>query len=525
MSMDLPEFPRVPWIRGRILIGGRIMAEGFAVRDVVSSSSLEGFEATKIGETPNIDADKFMEAVDAAAAAWSKGRGEWPTARMEERISAICRFRQRMAENREIVCRLLMWEIGKTWVDAQAEFDRTLTYIDDTIHEVKNLDRDSSRFQFAGGLLAQIRRAPLGVTLCMGPFNYPLNETFTTLIPALIMGNVVVVKISRHGELFWDVLLEAFRDCFPAGTVNIINGVGRKIIAPAIVAGKIDVLAFIGSSQVANKIKLSHPHPHRFRSILALEAKNPAVILRDADLDLTVSECLKGALSFNGQRCTALKILFAHRSLIEEFTGRFVRAVDQLKCGMPWEPGVSVTPLPDQNKPAYLRDLIGEALGMGARLLNREKGGHIDGHLFHPAVLDRVALGSQLARDEQFGPVVPICAFDDLGEVEEYIVNSPYGSQVSIFGSNPHVVGGLIDRLANQVCRINLNTQCQRGPDVFPFTGRKASAEGTLSVFDALRAFSIRTMVAAKQDPSGKAVIQGILHEDASHFVSTDVVL
>jgi glyceraldehyde-3-phosphate dehydrogenase (NADP+) len=86
-------------------------------------------------------------------------------------------------------------------------------------------------------------------------------------------------------------------------------------------------------------------------------------------------------------------------------------------------------------------------------------------------------------------------------------------------------MGMMIDHLSNQVCRININTQCQRGPDVYPFTGRKNSAEGTLSVFDALRSFSIRCMVAAKQDQAAKQVIQGILHEDSSKFLSTNMVL
>lgn len=521
---NLPAFPQIPQINGRILIGGEIQTTGFAKRDVISVQQA-GYGPTKIGETPNIDAAKFMEAVDAAAQAWGKGRGEWPAARMEERVLAIQKFRDGMLKQRELVSRLLMWEIGKTWADAQAEFDRTIQYINDTINEVKGLDRDSSRFQFAGGLLAQIRRAPLGVTLCMGPFNYPLNETFTTLIPALIMGNVVIAKISRHGQLFWDVLLEAFRDAFPAGAVNIINGMGRQIIAPAVQSGKIDVLAFIGSSTVANKIKLTHPHPHRFRSILALEAKNPGVVLEDADLDTAVSECVKGSLSFNGQRCTALKMLFVHENIAPEFKKRFVAAVEKLKRGQPWEEGVSITPLPEDNKPAYLQDIIKEAVANGAKVLNPERGGKVEGALFHPAVLENVPLDSRLAHDEQFGPVVPIRDFTSLDEVESYIVNSPYGSQVSIFGRDPETVGPLIDRLSNQVCRINLNTQCQRGPDVFPFTGRKASAEGTLSVFDALRAFSIRTMVAAKQDAAGKDIIQGILHGDTSHFVSTNIML
>lgn len=524
-TSSLPEFPKVPFVRGRILIGGQIQTTGFARREVTSASSLAGQASELIGETPNVDETKFMEATDAADAAWGKGRGEWPTARMEDRLKAICRFREGMLKQRELVCRLLMWEIGKNWTDAQAEFDRTIQYIDDTVQEVKQLDRDSSRFQFAGGLLAQIRRAPLGVTLCMGPFNYPLNETFTTLIPALIMGNVVVVKISRHGQLFWDTLLEAFRDSFPPGAVNIINGMGRKIIAPAVQSGKIDVLAFIGSSKVANQIKLTHPEPHRFRSILALEAKNPAIILPDADMSVTVAECVRGALSFNGQRCTALKMILVHRSRAEEFKQKFVEAVNKLKVGQPWEDKVAITPLPESGKPAYLQELIDEAVKMGARVLNPRPGGQHKDQLFYPTVLADVPANSRLAREEQFGPVVPIREFDDLAEVEAFIVNSVYGSQVSIFGQDPKTVGSLIDRLTNQVCRINLNAQCQRGPDVFPFTGRKASAEGTLSVFDALRAFSIRTMVAAKQDASGKGIIQGILHEDTSHFLSTNILL
>jgi glyceraldehyde-3-phosphate dehydrogenase (NADP+) len=523
-------FPLVPKIKGRILIGGKIESSGFEMKPVVSNSWIEGMErnaagGTPLGETPHIGEKKFLEAVDAAALAWSKGRGDWPTARMEERVAAIATFRDKMIQQRELVCRLLMWEIGKNWTDAQAEFDRTIQYINDTIEEVKELDRESSRFQFAGGLVAQIRRAPLGVTLCMGPFNYPLNETFTTLIPALIMGNTVIVKVSRYGELFWDTLLEAFRDSFPAGVANIINGRGREIIAPAVRSGKIDVLAFIGSSQVANQIKLEHPQPHRFRSILALEAKNPAIILADADMETTVAECVKGALSFNGQRCTALKMILVHKSRAEEFTKLFVAKVENLVRGMPWDPKAQITPLPDSGKPAYLQKLIDEAVKMGGRLANPERGAKVEGQLFHPAVVTGVDLKSHLAQEEQFGPLVPIREFSDIQEVEDYIVNSPYGSQASIFGNDPKTVGPLIDRLTNQVCRINLNSQCQRGPDVFPFTGRKASAEGTLSVFDALRSFSIRTMVAAKQDTDGKKIIRGILQDDSSRFLSNNIVL
>ncbi len=522
-DQPLAPFPQVPQGLARILIGGKIQTSGFDTREVQSSCADQGKQVV-LGRTANVSAEILQTAADAAHSAWQKGLGDWPTARMEVRVSAVIAFRDQMVLQRELVCRYLMWEIGKAWLDAQNEFDRTVQYINDTVEEVKRLDRDSARFAFSGGIMAQIRRAPLGVTLCMGPYNYPLNETFTTLIPALIMGNTVVVKIARYGQLLWDPLLEAFRDCFPAGVVNIVNGKGREIVGPVIRSGRIDVLAFIGSSAVASKIKTDHPQPHRFRTVLSLDAKNPAIVLPDADLENAVSECIKGALSFNGQRCTALKFVLVHESVANAFTELLLKKVNAMIAGMPWDQGVQITPLPDLNKPAYLQELIEDAVAKGAKILTPEYGAKY-GNLFKPAVLMDVPLNSRLAQEEQFGPVVPIARFSQLSEVEDYIVHSNFGAQVSIFGRDPEIVGRMIDRLSNQVCRINLNSQCQRGPDVFPFTGRKDSAEGTLSVFDALRAFSIRSMVAAKQDELGKETIKGILSGGTSNFLSTNVLL
>ncbi len=530
LQSQLPPSIQIPKIQGRILIDGKIIDSGFATKLIASpcsfrSASNDSLIYPEIGSTPQVGPELFMKAVDAAVNAWAKGRGEWPSARMEERVSAIVTLRDKIARCREPICNLLMWEIGKTWQDSQAEFDRTITYINDTIEAAKQLDRDCSRIQFADHIMAQIRRTPLGVTLCMGPYNYPLNETFTTLIPALILGNVVVVKLPRFGQLLWDVLLEPFQESLPEGVINIVNGSGKEVIAPSVQTGKIDVLAFIGSSQVANQIKQAHPQPHRFRSILGLDAKNPAIILSDADLELSVAECVKGALSFNGQRCTALKILFVHRSIASNFIDLFCEKVESLYCGLPWEKNVMITPLPDRNKHQQMSAYMTDAIQRGAKLCNPRRGGQALGSLFFPTVLSNVSLDSNVAKEEQFGPIVPIVEYDSMSEVENYIVNSNFGMQASIFGKNPETMGHLVDILSNQVSRINLNTQCQRGPDVFPFTGRKSSAEGTLSVTDALRSFSIRAMVATKQDKIGKEVIRGIFDGDHSRFLTTNIVL
>lgn len=509
------------------LVNGELKTWEGSCEEVFSPVCIQSDTGTTrkvLGYYPMLGETESLEILDAAVAAYDNGRGVWPTMSVEDRIRHIQTFIIKMKEKRTEIVNLLMWEIGKNLKDSQKEFDRTVEYIEDTIDALKDLDRVSSRFSITEGVVGQIRRAPLGVVLCMGPYNYPLNETFTTLIPALIMGNTVIFKPAKFGVLLHRPLLEAYRDSFPKGVINTVYGDGKVIIGPLMKSGKVNVLAFIGTSKVADILKKQHPQPHRLRGVLGLEAKNPAIILPDADLDLTVKECVLGSLSFNGQRCTALKIIFVHRNIADEFLRRFGKAVDELRPGMPWDDGVQITPLPESGKTEYLNTLVEDALNKGAKVVNRF-GGQVNETFFFPAILYPVNPDMQVFRDEQFGPVVPVLPFDDIEEPIRYMMESNYGQQASIFGSNTDEIAALIDPLVNQVCRLNINCQSQRGPDTFPFTGRKDSAEGTLSVSDALRVFTIRTLVAAKDIDINRKIITEIVQERKSNFLSTDFIL
>lgn len=482
-----------------------------------------GYEQKVIGATPLLTKKEALQALDSAVQAYDKGHGVWPSFTVAERIEHVEKFLVRMREKRAEVVNLLMWEIGKSLKDSEKEFDRTCDYIVDTINELKQSDRRSATFQNEQGIMAQIRRVPLGVVLCMGPYNYPLNETFSTLIPALIMGNTVVFKPAKYGVLLIKPLLEAFRDSFPAGAINIIYGKGRDTVGALMETGKLDVFAFIGTNKGANELKKLHPKPHRLKSILGLDAKNPAIVLPDADLDNAVAESVMGSLSFNGQRCTALKILFVHKSIVNVFIEKFNAEVSRLKPGMPWDPSVGLTPLPEPGKTDYLQSLVDDAKQHGAQVVN-ENGGTVIQTFFYPAVLYPVNKKMRVYTEEQFGPVVPIVAYENLEETIDYVVDSNFGQQVSIFGKDSAQIAKLIDAFASQVGRINLNAQCQRGPDTFPFNGRKDSAEGTLSVSDALRVFSIRTLVAAKSNETNKGIIGKIIRNRESSFLSTDYI-
>lgn len=509
------------------LIDGELRIWGGPLQEVCSPVCIRSTEECRhkvVGEAPLLTEEAALETLGVAARAYANGRGVWPTMSVGARIQSVRNFTAAMLKKRTEIVALLQWEIGKSLQEAEREFDRTVVYIHDTLEALKELDRVSSRFVIQQGIIGQIRRAPLGVVLCMGPYNFPLYETFTTLIPALVMGNTILLKPPRFGILVFQPLLEAFRDSFPAGVINTVYGDGETVVPPLMASGQVDVLGFIGTHRVADALRAVHPRPHRLRCVLGLDAKNPAIILPDADIELTVAECIQGSLTFNGQRCTALKIMFVHRSIADDFLQRMSAGINVLTCGMPWERGVTITPLPEPEKPAYLEGLVNDAQSLGARVVNPGGGVRSDS-FFYPALLYPVTPAMRVYHEEQFGPVVAVVPFDDICEPIEYVVASNYGQQASIFGQNTDLLAQLVDALVNQVCRININSQCQRSPDSFPFNGRKNSADGAQSVADALRIFSIRIVVAARETDANREIISTIVRERKSHFLSTDYIL
>eukprot|EP01114_Cavostelium_apophysatum_P004823 TRINITY_DN1521_c0_g1_i1.p1 TRINITY_DN1521_c0_g1~~TRINITY_DN1521_c0_g1_i1.p1 ORF type:complete len:369 (-),score=58.17 TRINITY_DN1521_c0_g1_i1:45-1151(-) len=311
-----------PYIDGsKYLLNGKLVQYDGPTKEVTSPifDNSTG-KRVEIGRIPFMRSEDAIKSLDAAVQAYDSGRGEWPTSSVTKRIECMEKFVAGLKKKRNEISNILMWEICKPQADAEKEIDRTIAYILDTIKELKKMENSDSTFRSDSGVVAQIRRAPLGVVLCMGPFNYPFNESYTTLIPAILMGNTIVLKLPRVGVLCHVPTFEIFQSCFPAGVINIVSGSGKDTMPPIMKAAKIDVFAFIGSSTAADALQKDHPKPHRLRICLGLEAKNPAIVLPDADLEVATNECILGSLSFNGQRCTALKIIFVHKDIEDKFT-------------------------------------------------------------------------------------------------------------------------------------------------------------------------------------------------------------
>lgn len=238
-----------------------------------------------------------------------------------------------------------------------------------------------------------------------------------------------------------------------------------------------------------------------------------------------------GALSFNGQRCTALKIFFAPQEHADAFAVKMAKRVEQKTVGLPWQKWTdqdgaesysSITPLPGKKRTDFMKKLIDDAVTKGAKIIN-ENGGEIIGGpestLMVPAVLYPVTPSMDIYHEEQFGPIVPITAYENLDTIVENARDGAYGQQVSIFLSNQETETAtvLLDKFSSIFGKININSQCGRSPDTLPFSGRRSSAMGVMSVKDALKEFSIPTVVSYKENPVNDGILENM--EAASKFL------
>jgi glyceraldehyde-3-phosphate dehydrogenase (NADP+) len=523
LSSDDPNYSSKPQIDGKFVFMNGVIEPWAKESDEVSSPILDSQtgERIVIGSMSRMSEADALNVMASAKKAWNHGQGIWPQMTMNDRIKTIENIVSSLKLKREVIINALMWEICKNHVDAALEFDRTMDFIDSTIKAFKEMDGYGENiWRNVKGVMARIRRAAIGIMLCLGPFNYPFNETYATLIPALLAGNIVIMKIPSVGGLVHMLTAEVYAKHLPAGTINFITGSGRVTMGPIMATGDIDMLAFIGGSNAADSLIKSHPNPHRLHVFLQLEGKNMGIVLPDANVDVAVEQITIGSTSYNGQRCTAIKLIFVHESVVEAFLPKFIARVASLKVGLPFEGNTDITPLPERDRPGYLQALIDDAVEKGAKVINADcAGGKLSGSLMTPAIVYPVTSDMRLWKEEQFGPVIPIAKFTDISEVIDVIKTTSFGQQAAIFTSEGSAASAsLVDSLATVVGRININTQCGRSPDVYPFSGRRSSALGTMSVTDAIREFSIETVVAAKYSNENEAILHEF--EKSSRFMT-----
>jgi len=404
---------------------------------------------------------------------------------------------------------LLMKEIGKPINSAISEITRTA--------EIFKATADSS-FQVSGETIlgdafegytkekvSMTYRVPLGVVLCIGPFNYPFNLTGSKIAPALIAGNTVVMKPPTQGPLtalHFGIILE--KAGVPPGAFHIITGRGSEIGDYLVSHPLIDMINFTGSSNTGkNLARVAGMKP----LLLELGGKDAAIVLDDADLEITVKAIVSGAFSFSGQRCTAVKRVLPMPGIADELIENVTDETLKLTIGDPAENN-KIGPLISSEQCDYVQGLINDALDKGASL---KCGNKREGNIIWPTILDNVNINMRIAWEEPFGPVLPFIRINSAEQAIEISNKSEYGLQGMIFTKNIDLAFNIAQEL--EVGTVQINGQSARGPDHFPFLGTKSSGLGTQGIKYSIEAMSRPKVIVINLSEKGKLVKECFISE------------
>jgi glyceraldehyde-3-phosphate dehydrogenase (NADP+) len=426
----------------------------------------------------------------------------WEDIPLNKRADILNKAADLMLEWSKSLGYLLMKEIGKPINSAISEITRTAEIFKATADSSLQVSGETilgDAFEgYTKEKVSMTYRVPLGVVLCIGPFNYPFNLTGSKIAPALIAGNTVVMKPPTQGPLtalHFGIILE--KAGVPPGAFHIITGRGSEIGDYLVSHPLIDMINFTGSSETGKKLaKLAGMKP----LLLELGGKDAAIVLDDADLEITVNAIVSGAFSFSGQRCTAVKRVLPMPSIADKLIDEVKKKTLKLTIGDPAEDN-TIGPLINSDQCEYVQGLINDALDKGATL---KCGNKREGNIMWPTILDYVSTDMRIAWEEPFGPVLPFIRIRNAEEAIEISNKSEYGLQGMIFTNNIDLAFNIAQEL--EVGTVQINGKSARGPDHFPFLGTKSSGLGTQGIRYSIEAMSRPKVVVINLSERGKLV-------------------
>jgi len=436
-----------------------------------------------VGRVPAMSKDEVDEAVEAAKVAQKL----WKDVAVEQKAEILYKAAEILLEYENEIADIMLHEIAKDRKSCMSEVERTADFIRFTADTAKNISGESiPGDSFPGGSkkkVSLVRREPLGVVLAISPFNYPVNLAASKIAPALMAGNTIVFKPATQGALSGLFLARVFEKAgLPAGVLNTITGRGSEIGDYITTHKSVDFINFTGSTQVGTHIsQITSMVP----LLMELGGKDAAIVLEDADLDLTAENIVSGAFSYSGQRCTAVKRILVIDSIADDLIERILEKMKQLKVGNPLEMDADIVPLISTPAADFVMELIEDANKKGAKLLT---GGTREGNLITPTLYDNVTTDMRLAWEEPFGPVLPVIRVKDKDEAIEIANDSEYGLQSAVFTENINDAFYVANRL--EVGTVQVNHKTERGPDHFPFMGVKSSGIGTQGIRYSIEAMS-----------------------------------
>jgi malonate-semialdehyde dehydrogenase (acetylating) / methylmalonate-semialdehyde dehydrogenase len=429
-----------------------------------------------LGKVPLSDAGEVTKAIDAAAAAYPAWRRTPP----EDRIQPLFKLKQLLEEHIDDVSRLITQENGKTFTEAKAEMRRAIENVEvacgtPTLMQGYNLE------DVARGIDEMMIRQPLGVTAAIVPFNFPGMIAFWFLPYAIATGNTFILKPSERVPLTMRYVYELLEKTgLPKGVVNLVNG-GKVAVDTLIDDPRVRAISFVGSTPVARYI-YARAGERGKRAQCQGGAKNPVIVLPDADMQMATQIISDSAFGCAGQRCLAVSVAVTIGEAQKSFRDAIATSASSLRVGNGLEDGVQMGPVITKQSKERIESLIGTGEKQGAKVLvdgrNAKIPRHEQGNFVKPTILDGVPAASELSHTEIFGPVLSLVHANDMDEAMAFLERNPYGNQASLFTSSGAAARRF--RYEAPAGNVGINIGVAAPMAYFPFSGWKDSFFGIM---------------------------------------------
>ncbi len=388
------------------------------------------------GEVVGTFADSGPEDVERAVAAARDAFPKWRAVPAPKRGEILYRCAEILVRRKEEFSRDMTREMGKVLAETRGDVQEAIDMTYYMAGEGRRQFGQTTPSELANKFQMSVRM-PVGVAGLITPWNFPMAIPSWKMMPALILGNTVVIKPASDTPLSVVNLIEALTEAgLPKGVVNMVTGGGAEVGSPLMHHQDVGIVSFTGSTTVGRKVSEAcapaFKHCH-----LEMGGKNIIMVMDDARLDLAVDGAVWGGFGTSGQRCTAASRIAVHKKVYKEFTERFVERAKKLRVGDGLQDGVEMGPCINDSQRGTVEKYVGIARGEGAKLLTGgsrlDKGEHARGYFHEPTIFGDCSPEMRISREEVFGPVVSVIPVGSLEEAIEVGNSVEYGLSASIY--------------------------------------------------------------------------------------------
>ncbi|UMZ72678.1 CoA-acylating methylmalonate-semialdehyde dehydrogenase [Natranaerofaba carboxydovora] len=442
--------------------------------DITNSSTGE-----VMAKTPKCTKDEVEEAVQAAKDAYPG----WSNTPIQKRVEVMFKFKNKIEEHLDELAKLVATEHGKNLAESRGDVIKALEVVEASCSTPYLMQGDSI-MNISNGFDTVMYREPLGVFAGIVPMNFPAMIPFGWMLPFCVTtGNTFVLKaasqVPQTGMRMLELLIEAG---LPKGVVNIVT-CSRHEAEILLKHPDIKGISYVGSSSVGKHI-YSTAAAHGKRVQALGEAKNHALILKDAMLERVAAAVRNSAFGCAGQRCMALPVVCVEEDIADDFVKEIVKSAKELKIGPAYDPETDLGPVISEEHKKSVSDWIEKGLEEGAELIldgrDVKVEGHENGFYLGPTILDHVTEDMSVGRDEIFGPVLCIKRVKDFEEGLKIMNNSPFANGSSIFTQSGYYAREFSYRTHGGMVGVNVGIPVPAS--YFPFSGHKESFYGDLHV-------------------------------------------